>query len=81
MILSPAQFGFRQKLSTEHAMLKLSDFLKKNRDSGLSSIVVSVDLKKAFDSVPRELLLHKLKVKYFISDFWIRFFYQIGNNT
>jgi len=74
MILSPAQFGFRQKLSTEHAMLKLSDFLKKNCDSGLSSIVVSVDLKKAFDSVPRELLLNKLKNKYFISDFWIRTF-------
>jgi len=73
-ILSPCQFGFRPQLSTEHAMITVTDFIKKCIDKGESCILVSVDLKKAFDSVPRENLLLKIRNNYSISDVWLRSF-------
>jgi hypothetical protein len=39
---------------------------------GKFAVIVSIDMRKAFDSVHRELLLQKLKQRYKISDFWLR---------
>ena len=70
-ILSKFQFGFRENCSTEHAAIALVDTIKLKLDQGFTCVLVSIDLRKAFDSVNRELLLVKLK-KYGISDFWLR---------
>jgi retron-type reverse transcriptase len=59
-MLSPQQFGFRKNHSTIHACTMLSDLLYLNRDKKLISIVVSLDIAKAFDKIDRDILLHKL---------------------
>jgi len=71
-VLSKYQFGFRKHLNTEMAMIALTDFLEKNLDQKLFCIVISLDFRKAFDTVPKELLLEKLKNQYNISVQWLR---------
>ncbi len=71
-ILSKSQFGCRKGHSPELAMIASTDFVLKKIDKGYFAVLVSIDLRKAFDSVHKEKLLEKLKVKYGISDFWLR---------
>ena len=59
-LLLEAQFGFRKNPSTATCILKLTDIIYKNMDSGLLTGVVFLDLKKAFDTVNHEILLNKL---------------------
>jgi len=60
-LLSPHQFGFRAKFSTEHAIIDIYEKLLKNLDSGLTSCAIFLDLAKAFDSVSHNILLKKLE--------------------
>lgn len=71
-ILSPAQFGCRKNHSTELAITATTDIIMKTIDKGWIAVLVSIDLRKAFDSVNKEKLLQKIKIKYGISDFWLR---------
>ncbi|ODM86526.1 putative RNA-directed DNA polymerase from transposon BS, partial [Orchesella cincta] len=71
-IMSPSQFGCRKHHSTELAMITATDYIRKLIDSGLIAVIVSIDLRKAFDSVKRGKLLRKLLKKYKISDYWLR---------
>jgi len=59
-IFNPNQFGFRAKHSTVHAQIALTDHLFAEIDKGNVCILISLDLRKAFDKVNRELILHKL---------------------
>ena len=59
-VLSPDQFGFRAKFSTEYAIVDIYDKLIKNLDEGLSSCAIFLDLAKAFDSVSHAILLRKM---------------------
>ena len=59
-LLSNTQHGFRPKLSTETALLKVTDSLYKNIDDNLVSLVILCDLSKAFDSVSHNILIDKL---------------------
>ena len=59
-ILYQNQFGFRQGHSTHHAFITLVDKITKSLDSGYIVIGVFLDLKKAFDTVNRKILLKKL---------------------
>ena len=59
-LLSEAQFGFRKHHSTTTCILKLLDHIYLNMDKGMMTGVVFLDLKKAFDTVDHEILLHKL---------------------
>lgn len=59
-IISNNQFGFRNKHSTTHALISLTETIRQNLDSGKFSCGIFIDLQKAFDTVSHEILLSKL---------------------
>ena len=54
------QFGFQKKLSTEHNLLHLTNYVSKALNDDEFCIGIFLDLKKAFDVVPHDILLKKL---------------------
>ena len=61
-LLSNSQHGFRPKLSTETALLKITDRIYHNMDNKKISLLLLLDLSKAFDSVHHTILLEKCKL-------------------
>ena len=59
-IIFKNQFGFRQKHSTQHAVISLVNNITNSLDSGNVIIGVFIDLKKAFDTVDHNILLKKV---------------------
>jgi len=55
------QYGFRAKHSTEHALLSLTESIRKTLDSGQFVCGVFIDLQKAFDTVDHNILISKLQ--------------------
>ena len=55
------QFGFRQKHSTTHALINLSESIRQTLDEGSFGCGIFVDLQKVFDTVNHKILLHKLE--------------------
>ena len=56
-VLHKKQFGFQEKISTAHAIISLIENIEKAIDNKFVCGVF-VDLKKAFDTVDRNILLH-----------------------
>ena len=54
------QFGFRKNHSTSHALIYLTESIRKALDENCYSCGVFVDLQKAFDTVDHDILLQKL---------------------
>lgn len=59
-ILSPNQFGFRQGLNTNDAILQFIDEILSAVDNKNYFITVLLDFKKAFDTVSHDILISKL---------------------
>ena len=55
------QFGFRSKHSTDHALLGITENIKKNIDNQVLTCGVFIDLEKAFDTVNHNILMKKLE--------------------
>ena len=55
------QFGFRQKYSTAHALISLTENIRKNLDEGNIGCGIFVDFQKAFDTVEHDTLLSKVE--------------------
>ena len=64
------QFGFRQKMSTEFAATFLTDYIRKQADSGNLTGALYIDLSKAFDTISHSLLLNKLPSYGILTDSW-----------
>ena len=50
-ILFTSQYGFRDKYSTQHAILNIVNAVHSNMDKKLYTCGIFIDLKKAFDTV------------------------------
>lgn len=61
-LISDSQHGFRPKLSTETALLKISDKIYDNIDKKKISLLILLDLSKAFDSVNHNILINKCQM-------------------
>ena len=59
-ILYPLQFGFRQKCSTNHALIQITESIRNSIENNEFGCGIFVDLKKAFDTVNHSILLSKL---------------------
>ena len=60
-LLYPLQFGFRQKYSTVHVLISLTENIGKNLDEGNIGCGIFVELQKAFDTNEHDTLLSKLE--------------------
>ena len=54
------QYGFRNKHSTNHALIKITETIRQAIDDKNYACGVFIDLQKAFDTVNHEILLDKL---------------------
>ena len=59
-IITDQQFGFMKKIGTKDALNYITNILYNNLDHSKSTLITSIDLAKAFDTVDREILLDKL---------------------
>ena len=60
-LLNQNQFGFRKNHSTSHALINLTETIKRQLDGKNLVAGVFIDLEKAFDTVNHSIVCNKLK--------------------
>ena len=60
-LLSDKQWSFRKGRLTEGSLMRLTESWKREIDDGKMIGVLFIDFKKAFDTVPHEVLSYKLQ--------------------
>ena len=70
------QFGFRQQYSTFHALINITENIRKALDVGNIGCGVFVDLQKAFDTVDHQILILLAKLNHYgirgVSNDWFK---------
>ncbi|KAJ6642671.1 RNA-directed DNA polymerase from mobile element jockey [Pseudolycoriella hygida] len=59
-VTTPSQYGFRRASNTQSALFDLITYIQKVRDLGKVAILIFLDMKKAFDTVHRKILLQQM---------------------
>ena len=78
-ILQPLQFGFREKKHSQHTLISMNETIRKSTDNGNFGCGIFIDLKKAFDTINRSILLRKLE-HYGIRDIPLQWFHSYLSN-
>ena len=80
-IIYDLQFGFRQQYSTSHALINITENIRKALEDGNIGCGVFVDLQKAFDTVDHQILLAKLNHYGIrgVSNDWFKSYLSIHN--
>ena len=60
-ILYKKQFGFQEGHSTEHAIIQLIDQINNCFEKNHFTLGISINLRKAFDTVDHAILIKKIK--------------------
>ena len=60
-IIYPKKFGFRAGYSTTHSLIDITENIRRTMEVKKDGCGVFIDLKKAFDTVNHDILLHKLE--------------------
>lgn len=81
-VITEFQSGFRKNCSCETVIINLCDTWIKAFDSGEFVLAVFLDFKRTFETVDRNVLMHKLEKIGLKSTVlkWFRFVYQTGTN-
>ena len=76
--INSAQHGFMKHRSTTTQLIDTYSDISSNLDSGSQTDIIFLDFAKAFDSVPHDLIVHKLKTFGFGSNLlqWIKHYLQ-----
>ena len=79
-MIDDLQFGFRQQYSTSHALINITENIRKALDDGNIGCGVFVDLQKAFDTVDHQILSAKLNHYGIrgVSNDWFKFYMLIA---
>lgn len=77
--LSVNQYGFRDNVGCQDAIVSLSNLIYKSLDRGKTCLCIYLDIAKAFDSISHVLLLCKLKIIIGNNNFWYWFKFYLLN--
>ena len=61
-LFNTSQFGFLAELSTQDAILHVTEKIYNNLNNSLSTLAVYIDFSKCFDTLNRDILIKKLEI-------------------
>ena len=74
------QFGFRRAKNCELQLLLFTHYIAQKLDEGKAVHAVYMDMQKAFDKVPHQELIHKLKTQFAVRDKVLEWFRSFLSN-